>query len=78
MPAEPVIEESVAAESTQLARGRYRISFKDTVQPGEYALVLRPVVKKQRRRRSEATLGDLLGGGADDILYVTWDFSIKA
>ena len=48
---------------------------------GEYALVLRPVDKDERgrrkRRKSEASLGDLLGGGTNaESFYLTWDFGI--
>jgi hypothetical protein len=46
--------------------------------PGEYALVLRPIseTRRERRRNSEASLGELLGGSTSQILYLTWDFSV--
>ena len=50
--------------STRIGRGHYRVQAKDALGPGEYALVLRPIVKKERRRKSsDASLGELLGGG---------------
>lgn len=76
VPTGPVIEESVAAKLTQLERGRYRVSLHSAVPPGEYALVLRPVPKKGRRRNEPETLGDLMGETGGDIFYMTWDFSI--
>ena len=73
-----IIEETVATELTQLGRGRYRAATRETLGAGEYALVLRPVTQKERpkRKSSEASLGELLGGGTSQILYFTWDFSV--
>ena len=78
LPSGPIIEESVATESTRLGRGQYRVAPKTSLGPGEYALVLRPIpqTKRERRRNSEASLGELLGGSTSQILYLTWDFSI--
>ena len=80
MPSGPIIEESVPAQLTQLARGRYRVSMNTTIPPGEYALVLRPLAprERERRRNSEESLGDLMGGGSSQILYMTWDFAIRS
>jgi hypothetical protein len=80
LPRGPIIEENVATESTRLGRGQYRVAPKSTLGPGEYALVLRPIPesKRSRRRDSEASLGELLGGSTSQILYLTWDFSIAA
>jgi hypothetical protein len=78
-PREAIIEEPVAAQLTQMARGRYRIVLRAPVAPGEYALVLRPVEKSERERRrgAESSLGALMGAsGSAQILYLTWDFSI--
>ena len=47
---------------------------------GEYALVLRPIVddsRGRRRRNNESTLGQLLGGAANEALYLTWDFAVR-
>jgi hypothetical protein len=77
-PRGPIIEESVAIESTRLDRGRYRVTPKGALGPGEYALVLRPVPETGRhgRRDKEASLGELLGGSTSQILYLTWEFSV--
>ncbi|HEY3518292.1 MAG TPA: hypothetical protein VGL98_14685 [Gammaproteobacteria bacterium] len=78
LPRGPIIEESVATDSTRLGRGQYRIAPKTSLGPGEYALVLRPIseTRRERRRNSEASLGELLGGSTSQILYLTWEFSI--
>jgi hypothetical protein len=80
LPRGPIIEENVATESTRLARGQYRVAPKTQLGPGEYALVLRPIPEsgRQRRRNSEASLGELLGGSTSQILYLTWEFSIPS
>ena len=79
LPRGPIIEENVATESTRLGRGQYRVAPKSQLGPGEYALVLRPIPESGRRRRnSEASLGELLGGSTSQILYLTWDFSIPS
>jgi len=79
LPRGPIIEENVATESTRLARGQYRVAPKTNLGPGEYALVLRPIPESGRRRRnSEASLGELLGGSTSQILYLTWEFSIAS
>jgi hypothetical protein len=80
LPRGPIIEENVTTESTRLGRGRYRVAPNMTLVPGEYALVLRPIAetRRSRRRDSEASLGELLGGSTSQILYLTWDFSIGA
>jgi hypothetical protein len=78
VPSGPIIEESVATENTQLGRGHYRVAPRMALGPGEYALVLRPIAetRRERRRNSEASLGELLGGSTSQILYLTWDFSV--
>jgi hypothetical protein len=79
VPSGPIIEESVATQATRLARGQYRVAPKSELGPGEYALVLRPLPETRgRRRNSEASLGELLGGSTSQILYLTWEFSIAA
>jgi hypothetical protein len=79
LPRGPIIEENVATESTRLARGQYRVAPKTNLGPGEYALVLRPIPESGRRRRSsETSLGELLGGSTSQILYLTWEFSIAS
>ena len=78
VPSGPIIEETVATQSTRLDRGRYRVTPEGALTPGEYALVLRPIEEPARRRGrdSEASLGELLGGSTSQILYLTWEFSI--
>jgi hypothetical protein len=78
LPRGPIIEELIATEHTRLARGHYQVAPKAALGPGEYALVLRPVAQsaRARRRSSEASLGELMGGGMTQILYLTWEFSI--
>jgi hypothetical protein len=79
LPRGPIIEENVPTESTRLGRGQYRVAPKGQLGPGEYALVLRPIPENVRRRRnSETSLGELLGGSTSQILYLTWDFSIPS
>ena len=80
LPRGPIIEESIATESTRLGRGQYRVAPKMALGPGEYALVLRPIseTRRERRRNTEASLGELLGGSTSQILYLTWDFSVAS
>lgn len=75
-PTEPIIEEAVGARIDRLERGRYRVVLYDNLAAGEYALVLRPAERRGKRRDGPTSLGELLGAGADKMLYVTWDFSI--
>ncbi len=80
-PTGPIVEEPVPAVLTRVDRGRYRVALDAPLGPGEYALVLRPLPKKERGRRrggGDSSLGALLGGGASRILYLTWDFSVVA
>jgi hypothetical protein len=78
-PEGPIVEEPVVTQLTQLGRGHYSASA-PTLPTGEYALVLRPVDKddkgRRKRRKNEASLGELLGGGTTQILYFTWDFGV--
>lgn len=78
LPNGPIIEELVATELTRVGRGHYRVTPRSALHPGEYALVLRPIAEttRQRRRNKESSLGELLGGGTTQILYLTWDFSV--
>ena len=80
VPDGPIVEEPVVTEVRQLGRGHYRASV-SMLPAGEYALVLRPVDKddrgRRKRRKSEASLGELLGGGTPQILYFTWDFGVS-
>jgi hypothetical protein len=80
LPDGPIIEEVVATLRTPLGRGQYRVEPADTLGPGEYALVLRPIPesRRERRRNAQASLGELLGGGTSQILYLTWEFSVAA
>jgi len=63
---------------TPIGRGHYEVALTAPLAPGEYALVLRPIVEQRSRgrRRSDGSLGELLGGGSSQVLYMTWDFSI--
>jgi hypothetical protein len=78
LPRGPIIEESIATDSTRLGRGQYRVAPKMALGPGEFALVLRPIdeTRRERRRNAEASLGELLGNSTSQILYLTWEFSI--
>jgi len=78
LPRGPIIEEAIATENTRLGHGQYRVASKMSLGPGEYALVLRPIAetRRERRRHSETSLGELLGGSTSQILYLTWEFSI--
>ena len=76
-PSGPIIEELVGTTATRVSRGRYRVQPATALDPGQYALVLRPIAKKERRKdRKNASLGELLGGGTSQILYLTWDFAV--
>ncbi|HEX5046414.1 MAG TPA: hypothetical protein VFX89_04775 [Gammaproteobacteria bacterium] len=76
-PSGPIIEELVDTTVTRVSRGQYRVQPATQLDPGQYALVLRPIQKKERRRdRKNASLGELLGGGTTQILYLTWDFAV--
>lgn len=79
LPNGPIIEELVATDLTRVGRGHYRVAPRSALHPGEYALVLRPIAEtvRQRRRNKESSLGELLGGGTTQILYLTWDFSVE-
>jgi len=74
---DPIVEQLVPTQLTRNGRGHYRVQPKETLGPGEYALVLRPIVQS-RRKSSEASLGELLGNGTSQILYLTWDFTVAA
>ena len=52
------------------AAANIRSRRKSALGPGEFALVLRPIPesKRARRRNSEASLGELLGGSTSQIL----------
>ncbi len=77
-PSGPIIEELVETSTSRMSRGRYRAQPAAALDPGQYALVLRPIQKKERRKdRKNASLGELLGGGTSQILYLTWDFTVK-
>ncbi len=80
LPDGPIIEEPVVTQLRQLGRGHYRAAA-SMLPSGEYALVLRPIEKdnggRRRRRKNEASLGELLGGGTTQILYFTWDFGVS-
>jgi hypothetical protein len=80
LPDGPIIEEVVATLRAPLGRGQYRVEPAETLGPGEYALVLRPIQesRRERRRNAKASLGELLGGGTSQILYLTWEFSVAA
>lgn len=76
-PSGPIIEELVDTTVTRVSRGSYRVQPAAALDPGQYALVLRPIQKKERRKdRKNASLGELLGGGTSQILYLTWDFAV--
>jgi hypothetical protein len=79
-PEGPIVEEPVVTEVRQLGRGHYRATA-PMLPAGEYALVLRPVDKddrgRRKRRKNEASLGELLGGRTTQILYFTWDFGVS-
>ncbi|MBN1237005.1 MAG: hypothetical protein JXB36_00815 [Gammaproteobacteria bacterium] len=76
VPTDGIVEDEVATQSERIARGRYRLRLRAPAAPGEYALVLRPVEDKRRKRGRGASLGELMGGGSTEVLYMTWDFSI--
>jgi hypothetical protein len=78
VPTEPIVEEPVAADFVALDRGHYRVTLPADLAAGEYALVLRPVEPRQKRRDAPTSLGGLLGGSAANLLYVTWEFSVAA
>jgi hypothetical protein len=79
VPTGAIIEEAVPLESTQISRGRYRVTLSGSLPEDEYALVLRPAQPPQRDRRranADTSLGDLIGNQATDILYIAWDFGV--
>jgi hypothetical protein len=80
-PKGPIIEEAVEANLEPLTRGRYRVTLPAEMGAGEFALVLRPIVDDsragRRRRNNESSLGQLLGGAANEALYLTWDFAVR-
>jgi hypothetical protein len=76
IPTGDIIEERIPVKKTRVGRGRYHLTLEDSVAPGEYAIVLRPI-EPQQKKRSEARLGDLMGEKASEILYTTWDFSLR-
>jgi hypothetical protein len=76
LPHGPIVEEGVETDLMRLGRGRYRAAAKEPLGAGEYALVLRPMQQKEKHKKSEASLGELLGGGTSQILYVAWDFRV--
>lgn len=77
MPTEEIVQEPVAVDVTPLGRGQYRIALEVGFASGEYALVLRPTEGRSRKRDSLSSLGELLGSGDANLLYVAWDFSVE-
>jgi hypothetical protein len=77
-PTETIVEERIDAEIVRTDRGRFTVSLGDEMHSGEYALVLRPVERRSRRRNEPQSLGELLGTGGGQMLYRTWDFTLVA
>ncbi|HWQ00101.1 MAG TPA: hypothetical protein VNK92_06485 [Vicinamibacterales bacterium] len=78
-PSDRIVEERMPARLERLDRGRYRVA-PAALPPGEYALVIRPVAeagKKKKKRKDGNALGDVMGGGEGQLLYLAWDFSVK-
>jgi hypothetical protein len=78
LPAEPIIEEPAASEIRPLSRGRYRITLDPDLPTGEYALVLRPVDRPRSKREDDTSLSALMGASGSEILFITWDFSVRS
>ena len=81
LPRGPIIEESVATESTRLGRGQYRVAPKIAARPRRVRARAAADPREQAARggaTAEASLGELLGGSTSQILYLTWEFSIAA
>ena len=67
---EKVTEARIAVNTEKLARGRVQIVPKQSLEPGEYAVVLRAIHPGKRAQGS-------LGGGLEaSIFFAVWDFSV--
>ena len=68
---EKVTEERIATKTERLGRGHVQVEPRDSLEPGEYAIVLRAL---HPGKRSEGSLG---GGAETSIFFAVWDFSVR-
>lgn len=67
------LEERVATRAEKLGPGRYKVSPASELQPGEYAVVLRPVAKDRK-----FSGGDVARAQGDGLMFdAAWTFQIS-
>ena len=65
-------EERVAAQAKKLGSGKYEISPSSELEPGEYAVVLRPISKSKK-----FSGGDVMRAQGDGLLFdAAWSFQV--
>jgi hypothetical protein len=67
------LEERVATNAEKLAPGKYKVSSASELQPGEYAVVLRPVAKEKK-----FSGGDVARAQGDGLMFdAAWTFQVS-
>jgi hypothetical protein len=67
------LEERVATKAEKLAPGKYKVSSASELQPGEYAVVLRPVAKEKK-----FSGGDVARAQGDGLMFdAAWTFQVS-
>jgi hypothetical protein len=67
------LEEPVATNAEKLGPGKYKVSAASALQPGEYAVVLRPVAKDKK-----FSGGDVARAQGDGLMFdAIWTFQIS-
>ena len=67
------LEERVATKAERLATGKYKVSSASELQPGEYAVVLRPVAKEKK-----FSGGDVARAQGDGLMFdAAWTFQVS-
>jgi hypothetical protein len=67
------LEERVATNAEKLGPGKYKVSSASELQPGEYAVVLRPVAKEKK-----FSGGDVARAQGDGLMFdAAWTFQVS-
>jgi hypothetical protein len=67
------LEERIATNAEKLAPGKYKVSSTSELQPGEYAVVLRPVAKEKK-----FSGGDVARAQGDGLMFdAAWTFQVS-
>lgn len=68
-----IIEDRIPIDAHRLDRGHYQIIPQSALEPGEYAMVLRPL-QAGKKKKGVATRDQQ---AETQIFFSVWDFSIK-